>query len=122
MKLTILAAVAAGAALYGCSTETEANASGAFTLEDGASQDRGPKPGSGFSNVPKGVHVVLPKDNIRAVWEPQFVAAGDANMPPDALVIGVVFGGEAHAYSINLLDGHEIVNDVVGGERIAATW
>ena len=122
MKSTILAAVAAVAALCGCSSETDANASGVFTLEDGASQDRGPIAGSGFSNVPEGVHVVLPKDAIPAVWEPKFVAAADAKMPPDALVIGVAFEGEAHAYSINLLDRHEIVNDVVGGRKIAATW
>ena len=112
MKLTILAAVAVGAALYGCSPETEAS----------ASQD-GPKPGeSGFDNVPADVTKLLARDAIPAVWDPEFVSAADADMPADAEVIGVAFNGEAHAYSINLLDRHEIVNDVVGGRKIAATW
>ena len=112
MKLTIWAAVAVGAALYGCSSEAGAS----------ASQDRGTRATSGFDSVPADVHVVLPRDAIPAIWDPQFVAAADADMPSDAEVIGVAFEGEAHAYSINLLDGHEIVNDVVGGRKIAATW
>ncbi|MCH7944933.1 MAG: DUF3179 domain-containing protein [Armatimonadetes bacterium] len=112
MKLMIWVAVAVGAALCGCSPEVVA----------GSSQDGGKKSASGFANVPADVHFVLPRDAIQAVWEPQFVAAADADMPADALVIGVAFDGEAHAYSINLLDTHEIVNDVVGGRKIAATW
>lgn len=83
-------------------------------------QDRG----SGFDakNIPADVAVLLERDAIPAIWDPVFVSAAEANMPDDAEVIGFAHNGEAHAYSINLLDGHEIVNDVVGGERIAATW
>jgi len=29
---------------------------------------------------------------------------------------------ESHVYSIHLLNGHEIVNDQVGGIPIATTW
>ncbi|MCH7904744.1 MAG: DUF3179 domain-containing protein [Armatimonadetes bacterium] len=79
---------------------------------------------SGFNkaNIPSDLAILLPRDGIMAIWDPVFVSAAEANMPDDAEVIGFVHNGEAHAYSINLLDGHEIVNDVVGGERIAATW
>ena len=40
------------------------------------------------------------------------------------LVLGVEVNGEARAYPINLLCGptREIINDVLGGEAIAATW
>jgi hypothetical protein len=40
------------------------------------------------------------------------------------LVLGVVVNGEARAYPINMLTGgnREIINDVVGGRAIAATW
>ena len=41
---------------------------------------------------------------------------------PDEPVLGVALGGEAVAYSLWYLDGHEIVNDLVGGTPIAATW
>ncbi len=40
------------------------------------------------------------------------------------LVLGVVVGDEARAYSINMLTRptREIINDVLGGRAIAATW
>lgn len=74
------------------------------------------------SGLPPGVERVLPKDAIPAIFEPEFVSADQANLPPDAEVIGVVIKGEAKAYSINLLDGHEIVNDESAGVKFAVTW
>jgi len=40
------------------------------------------------------------------------------------LVLGVMVGGQARAYPINMLTGprREIINDTLGGRRIAATW
>ena len=40
------------------------------------------------------------------------------------LVLGVVVGGKARAYPINMLTGpqREIINDTLGGSAIAATW
>ena len=40
------------------------------------------------------------------------------------LVIGVVVGGKARAFPINMLTGpsREIINDSLGGRAIAATW
>ncbi len=40
------------------------------------------------------------------------------------LVLGVVVGGVARAYPINMLTQptREIINDVLGGRAIAATW
>jgi len=40
------------------------------------------------------------------------------------LVLGVVVGGQARAYPINMLTGpvREIINDRLGGRAIAATW
>lgn len=68
------------------------------------------------------IRTLLPFDAIPAIIDPQFVSAGAARLDPDAPVIGVNFNGESHAYSIYLLNGHEIVNDVVGGMNIATTW
>ena len=67
---------------------------------------------------------VLPRDAIPAVFTPTFMDATEANewYDPDELVIGVEFNGEARAYSIPFLSGHEIVNDEVGGVKIAVTW
>ncbi len=68
------------------------------------------------------IRTLLPFDAIPAITDPQFVSASEAKLDADAPVIGVTFNGESHAYSLYLLNGHEIVNDVVGGLNIATTW
>ena len=68
------------------------------------------------------IRTLLPFDAIPAIIDPQFVPAGEAKLDADAPIIGVTFNGESHAYSLYLLNGHEIVNDVVGGMNIATTW
>ena len=68
------------------------------------------------------IRTLLPFDAIPAITDPQFVSAGAAKLDADAPVIGVTFNGESRAYSLYLLNGHEIVNDVVGGMNIATTW
>ena len=65
---------------------------------------------------------LLPFDAIPAITDPQFVSADAAALDADAPVIGVTFNNESRAYSLYLLNGHEIVNDVVGGKAIATTW
>jgi hypothetical protein len=67
---------------------------------------------------------LLPKDGIPAIDNPVFISAEEADLQydPDELVIGVNFDGDARAYSIPMLSSHEIVNDTVGGRKIAVTW
>lgn len=69
------------------------------------------------------VYSLIQPDRIPAIDEPLLVAAATADfMADDELVLGVVLGGVAKAYSLWHLDRHEIVNDRLGGEAIAATW
>ncbi len=68
------------------------------------------------------IRTLLPFDAIPAITDPQFVSANEAQLDPNAPVIGVTFKGESRAYSLYLLNGHEIVNDVVGEQKIATTW
>jgi len=67
---------------------------------------------------------LLPFDAIPAVDDPQFLSAeeADTQYAPEDLVLGVVFDGEARAYSISHLSRREIVNDTIGGRKIAVTW
>ena len=67
---------------------------------------------------------LLPKDAIPSIDNPQFVSGAEADLQyqPDELVLGVEIDGDARAYSIPFLSGHEIVNDEVGGQPIAVTW
>ena len=67
---------------------------------------------------------LLTKDAIPSIDDPQFLTVEEANLEydPDEEVLGVVFDGDARAYSVPLLSRHEIVNDTVGGRAIAVTW
>jgi hypothetical protein len=72
--------------------------------------------------LPPGVEQILPRGGIPAVFEPRFVSAAEAEIPDDAWVLGVVVEGVAKAYSLNLLNRHEVVNDRSGGTAYAAVW
>jgi hypothetical protein len=67
---------------------------------------------------------LLPRDAIPAIDDPQFLLSEEADefYDPDELVLGVIFDGDARAYSVPFLSNHEIVNDTVGGVKIAVTW
>ena len=71
---------------------------------------------------PEGVEQLLPRGQIAAVFEPEFVSASEAEIGPDAWVLGVVVDGEAKAYSLNLLNRHEVVNDRSNDTPYAAVW
>jgi hypothetical protein len=49
-------------------------------------------------------------------------AAGGDWYPDDATVFGVVIDGEARAYPKNIMQVHEMVNDTLGGRRIAIPY
>lgn len=84
--------------------------------------DATPIPASTYDDLE--IVTLLPRDAIPAIDTPQFLSAeeADAKYAPDELIIGVAFNGDARAYSVPLLSRHEIVNDTVGGEKIAVTW
>ncbi len=70
------------------------------------------------------MYTVLDFDAIPSIDEPIFVTAGEGDnfLQENEMVIGVVAGSDAKAYSTWQLDHHEIVNDVIGETPIAATW
>ena len=57
-----------------------------------------------------------------SVDAPDFVSADEAAIPGDAWILGVVIDGQARAYSLNLLNRHEIVNDRINDKSFAAVW
>ena len=71
------------------------------------------------------MYTVLPKDAIPSISAPEFLSgeAAAAQMAPNEMVMGIVGkDGTAKADSAWQLDGHEIVNDTLDGDPIAATW
>jgi hypothetical protein len=53
---------------------------------------------------------------------PNFVAATDTKLDGAEMVMAVHIAGEARAYPIRIVSYHHIVNDVVGGVPIVATY
>ena len=80
------------------------------------------KPASAYADLQ--VVTLLPPDAIPAIDNPQFLTVEEADefYDADELVMGVSFNGESRAYSAPFLSNHEIVNDTVGGVKIAVTW
>ncbi len=74
------------------------------------------------ADLPDGVTQIIPRGRLAAIDDPVFVPGGTSGMPDDAWILGVVIDGEAHAYSLNLLNHHEVVNDRIGETPFAAVW
>jgi hypothetical protein len=69
---------------------------------------------------PDAIPAILPEDvpDIMITAE----EADAAGMAPNTRVLGVSINGDSRAYPIPYMSEHEIVNDEVGGELVAATW
>lgn len=104
--------------LFACSPASEG------VVANGGEQpaESGEPSRSKSTEIPAGVQQLLPRGGIPAIFQPKFVPASSARIPDDAWVLGVVIDGEARAYSLNLLNRHEIVNDVLARQPIAAVW
>ena len=64
-----------------------------------------------------------PKDGIPAITDPDVVAVDQADfLRPGDRVVGVTLNGEARAYSIRLLNWHEVVNDELAGVPFAVVY
>jgi hypothetical protein len=77
---------------------------------------------AGDDRLPVEFQQIIPRGQIASVDTPRFVPAAQAKLPPEAWVLGVLVDGQARAYSLNLLNRHEIVNDAIGEKSFAAVW
>lgn len=78
--------------------------------------------GAGRAQEPEGFERILPRGRIAAIDEPTYVPASEAKISPSSWVLGAVIDGQARAYSLNLLNAHEVVNDRIGDTNFAAVW
>ena len=73
-------------------------------------------------DLPDGFEQILPRGGIAAINDPTYVSAEEAQIAQESWVLGIVVEGKALAYSLRLLNSHEIVNDRVGDTNFAAVW
>lgn len=69
---------------------------------------------------PDAIPAILPNEVDRLLVSAR--VANDNGLDPETRVIGLSINGESHAYPIPFMSSHEIVNDEVGGKKIAVTW
>lgn len=74
------------------------------------------------ADLPEEFKQIIPRGRIASIDKPEFVPASEAKISDDAWILGVALDGEARAYSLNLLNSHEIVNDRIGDRSFAAVW
>lgn len=73
-------------------------------------------------DLPAGFVPMPARRSLTAIDGPRFVAAGVADIRPEAWVLGVAIDGQARAYGLELLNGHEVVNDRIGATAFAVVW
>lgn len=72
--------------------------------------------------LPAGYEKILERGTIQAISEPSFVSSNEAQIADDRYILGVVIEGTPTAYSLTLLNSHEVINDQVGNTHYAAVW
>lgn len=105
-----------------CQAGAAAVLAAALTVPAGAAEDFKPS----WERVGDGILLsVVPPSNIPPINKPEFVSADEADnfLCDTEPVLGVYDGQVARAYSLWLLDRHEVVNDSTPGfGPIAVTW
>ncbi len=65
---------------------------------------------------------ILPRGEIPAILGPTYVTAKDADISDNTWILGIVINGQARAYSLNVLNHFEVVNDMIDSVAFAAVW
>ena len=71
---------------------------------------------------PRNFEQIIPRGRIASIDQPVFIEAAAAKVLPESWVLGVVIDGQARAFSLAVLNSHEIVNDSIGDTNYAAVW
>jgi len=72
---------------------------------------------------PAGATAPCPRGCIPALDDPKLTSARDGDWyDDDAIVFGVVVGGEAVAFPRNIMEVHEMVNVTIGGRRLGIPY
>ena len=112
-KFFLIALVCFGGMVLGCrKTETESK----------ADKDPEPKETKEGKAVPEGFQQLMARGGLPSIDNPKYVGADEANIDDKSFVFGVVIEGQPFAYSLTLLNNHEVVNDTVGETNFAAVW
>jgi hypothetical protein len=64
-----------------------------------------------------------PRDGIPSLGYPKFIRpSGAGSVSPDDKLLGIDFNGVKKAFSIGILDYHELVNDTFNGQPVTVSY
>jgi hypothetical protein len=63
-----------------------------------------------------------PKDGIPSIDHPEFKIISEVEIEENARILGVNYNGVAKAYPLNIMNYHEIVNDMFNGHPVVVTY
>ena len=62
------------------------------------------------------------RNGIPSLQSPKFIKASETTLRDDKLILGVRYKGETKAYPHNILDWHEVVNDIYDTDRLVLSY
>lgn len=65
---------------------------------------------------------ILPRGKIAAIFEPIYIEADSAIINDSTWILGIIVADQPRAYSLNLMNHHEVINDVIDSIHFAAVW
>lgn len=67
---------------------------------------------------------IFPKDppQIPTLYLAEFTESETAYLCNESMVVGIYLGGVAKAYPVMILDRHEVVNDIIGGQPVVVSF
>lgn len=117
--------------LYGCGSVSNSETAASLTqLDESPTQNESQSPfpefKTNFANTSVDLKSILDggpgKDGIPAIKAPKFVQINQAKIQDDTMGILVEVNNERRFYPYNILAWHEVVNDQIGGEKVAITF
>jgi hypothetical protein len=62
------------------------------------------------------------RNGIPSLQKPKFILAAESSLKDDKLILGVRYKGITKAYPHNILDWHEVINDIYANERLVLSY
>lgn len=64
----------------------------------------------------------VPRNAIPPLYFPEYVDISEAQVDGDEFILGFEANGDARAYPLKIMNFHEIVNEVIGGEKVLISY
>jgi len=64
----------------------------------------------------------VPRNAIPPLYFPEYVSLEAAHVEDEDFILGFEANGDARAYPLKIMNAHEIVNEIIGGEKVLISY